>query len=103
VWNRIGLKGSSGGVRLLNVDGELNKNKNKRRGVGYGSFTDILRHHASPAQKSQNLGPKKGSEISVFGSPGRGVLRFWGGGIQESRSYFGQKRPKNQKIDRFRG
>jgi len=37
------------------------------------------------------------------GAPGRGVLRFWRGGIQESRSFFGQKRPKNRKIDRLRG
>jgi len=47
--------------------------------------------------------PKTGPKIVVFGSPGRGVLRFWTGGIQESRSDFSQKRPKNQKIDRFRG
>jgi len=40
-----------GGVRLLDVDVVRNKNKNKRRGVGYGSFTDILRHHATPARK----------------------------------------------------
>jgi len=43
--------------------------------------------------------PKKGSR----GPPGRGVLRFWGGGIQESRSFFGKKRPKNQKSEQFRG
>jgi len=50
-------------------------------------------------QNPQKTGPKKRGPRA----PGRGVLRFWGGGIQESRSYFGQKRPKNQKIDRFRG
>jgi len=44
-----------------------------------------------------------GSKKRVSGAPGRGVLRFWVGGIQESRSFFGQKRPKNQKIVRFRG
>jgi len=50
-------------------------------------------------QNSQKTGPKKWPRRS----PGRGVLRFWGGGIQESRSYFSQKRAKNQKSGRFRG
>jgi len=44
-----------------------------------------------------------GSKKRVSGSPGRGVLRFWGGGIQESRSFFDQKRPKNQKSEQLRG
>jgi len=47
---------------------------------------------------------KKRVRKSVFGrAPGRGVLRFSGGGIQESRSFLGQKRAKNRKIDRLRG
>jgi len=50
-------------------------------------------------QNSPKIGPKKRAR----GPPGRGVLRFWGGGIQESRSYFSQKRAKNQKSGRFRG
>jgi len=53
--------------------------------------------------KPEKMPQKRGPKNRVWGPPGRGVLRFWGGGIQESRSYFGQKRPKNQKIDRFRG
>jgi len=50
-------------------------------------------------KNAQKTGPKKW----VWGPPGRGVLRFWGGGIQESRSFLGQKRAKNQKSEQFRG
>jgi len=50
-------------------------------------------------KNSQKRSPKK----VVLGSPGRGVLRFWVGGIQESRSFLGQKRAKNQKMARLRG
>jgi len=39
----------------------------------------------------------------VFDLPGRGVLRFWTGGIQESRSDFGHFWPKIREIVRFRG
>jgi len=53
--------------------------------------------------KIGKLGAKTGPKIVFSGAPGRGVLRFWGRGIQESRSFFGLKWPKNQKIDRFRG
>jgi len=46
---------------------------------------------------------KRGLKKRPRRSPGRGVLRFWVGGIQESRSFFGQKRPKNQKSEQLRG
>jgi len=32
-----------------------------------------------------------GSKIVFSGAPGRGVLRFFGQGIQEARSFFGKK------------
>jgi len=47
----------------------------------------------------QKTAPKKWAR----GPPGRGVLRFWTRGIQESRSFLGQKRAKNQKMCRLRG
>jgi len=59
-----------------------------------------LRPHVG---KGQEFGPKRGLKFVTAGAPGRGVLRFPAGGIQESRSFLGQKRPKNRKIDRLRG
>jgi len=35
--------------------------------------------------------PKSGPKIRVLGAPGRGVLRFFGRGIQQARSFFGKK------------
>jgi len=50
-------------------------------------------------KNARKTGPKKWPR----GPPGRGVLRFSIGGIQESRSFLGQKRAKNQKMCRLRG
>jgi len=59
-------------------------------------------HHRHTPETLKNA-QKRGPEKRARGPPGRGVLRFWVGGIQESRSFLDQKRPKNQKIDRLRG
>jgi len=53
--------------------------------------------------RSPKKQPKTGPKKRGPGPPGRGVLRFWTGGIQESRSFLGQKRAKNQKSEQFRG
>jgi len=54
-------------------------------------------------EKWQEIGAEKGWNFVTAGAPGRGVLRFSTGGIQESRSFLGQKRAKNQKSVRLRG
>jgi len=53
--------------------------------------------------KRRESAPDRGPKKSILGPLGRGVLRFGRRGIQESRSYFGQKWPFFHKICRFRG
>jgi len=50
--------------------------------IGMGIKNKTLGGQEIPSKIAQKRGPK----IRVLGAPGRGVLRFWGGGIQESRS-----------------
>jgi len=66
--------------------------------LGFGGLIPV-----TPGQKLLENRPKKRPNFVTAGAPGRGVLRFWGGGIQESRSFFGLKWPKNRKSVRLRG
>jgi len=71
--------------------------------MGWWGWVELNRKYPELAADTPKIPPKIGPKKRARGPPGRGVLRFWGGGIQESRSYFSQKRAKIQKIDRFRG
>jgi len=49
-------------------------------------LVDVWRNGIQVDRKYPQNTQKRGPKIVFSGTPGRGVLRFWGGGIQESRS-----------------
>jgi len=90
-----GLKGVSG----ISVDSR----RYNCEGGWFGLCADRTNRGTEYPPKIRENAPKMGPEKVVSGAPGRGVLRFSIGGIQESRSFLGQKRAKNQKSEQFRG
>jgi len=65
--------------------------------------TDTSPNRGVYAKRRRKTSPGEGSKMPLFGPLGRGVLRFWGRGIQDSRSYFGHFWPKIREMVRFRG
>jgi len=92
------------GDGIKDVSGDsVDSRRHSSEGGWFGLCVDRTTRGAEYPPKIRENAPKMGPEKVVSGAPGRGVLRFSIGGIQESRSFLGQKRAKNQKSEQFRG